>query len=376
MDPEIKNIPEQRGPDETGISSDTIARLQEYSIDPEKTSLIVANRDEIESLTYPKKGGRQFGAVPFMSARGDILNHFPEEMDAMTGNGKYYKPGGAKPWSDRFYAEGTLLYEMKFGKRLSEFSKEILENYPEVATDGEAGKEISIFGLSGSGKSTAIEAIKKTIGENVVVMDSDTVRYNLFAKKIKDVELDNGAPESELKSLMNNKISGALYFLLNTVKHELKERGYTVVTSSTEPSDTADMRFYIEHPDGIDPANDAQVPEVTQAKPTDTEEQKTERAMAERKVAEIAAQLQGHTDTRITADDDYDWKQARTVTRFEDMVPVNVQVPAVVHGFFLQNLKRSLKQEGIVRIANTRTENAEARQKNFERQFATLIKKS
>jgi hypothetical protein len=374
MDQEITKSPESASAAESGIPSESLERLRAYSIEAEKSPLVVASRDEIESLTYPKKGGRQFGAVPFMSARPDILKHFPEEMDVMTGDGKYYSPGGPKPWSDRFYAEGALLFEMKFGKRLSEFAQDILKNYPEAK--GEPGKEISVFGLSGSGKSTAIEALKKTVGENAVVMDSDTVRYNLLAKMIKDVELENGAQQSELKDLMNNKISGALYFLLNNVKHELKARGYTIIYSTTEPSETADRRFYIEHPDGIDPLNDEEVPLIPQAKPDETAEQKEVREKAEQKVAAVAARLQGRTDSRNATGDDYDWERARTITRFEEMIPVSVQVPAVVHGFFLQNLKRSLKQGNIERIANVRADSAEARQKNFEQQFAALIKKS
>lgn len=166
------------------------------------------------------------------------------------------------------------------------------------------------------------------MGERVIVIDSDTVRYNLFAKMIKDVELAQGTGMKEIRDeLMHNAISGALYFLLEYVTKELKERGYTVIKSSTLSNEGADATIYVEHPDGIDPRgiSDAQIPAMAKA-------------------------LVARTQSRIAEKDNYDWVHAETVFDFNAMQPVTVQVPEHIHGNFLKNIREALAKGPSVHI--------------------------
>lgn len=316
-----------------------------------KMSPLFGDKEAAQSFSYPWMPGRPaYGALPHLKSKEESLELFREEAEYF---GKHYQPGeaGAPPWRDNSYAEGTILFEAKFGKKLSEFSEEILSQYPFVSD--KKGKMISLFGLSGSGKSTAIEAIQESLGANTVVMDSDTVRYNLLGKMIKDAELANGATLEQVRNdLMHNNISGSMYFLLHHLTKELQDRGYTVVRSSTMPEPSADATFYVEHSDGIDPS-------------TITDEQ----------LPEIAKGLFERTQGRTHGADDYDWDHAETVTDFDHMKPVTVQVPERVHAIFVKNVRAELEKGAgrITRLKNPKIEDPHEREQNFVAQLKQVL---
>lgn len=293
--------------------------LAEYKVTPEKSQLLTADQTTLERFTNPWAPDRRaFGALPHFAERDAIVEHFAEEAKYF---GKHYQTGQGPEWRDPFYAEGDMLFELKFGKRLSEFAEEILAHYPPLG--GKKGKEVSLFGLSGAGKSTVVEAVKEQLGDGTVVMDSDTVRFNLFAKMVKDVETTAGASVDEVRNqLIHNNISGSLYFLLNHVTKELRERGYNVVQASTQPTHGADVTIYIEHPDGIDP-----------------------RTISDEQLPAVAKQLYDRTQNRVHGSDDFDWESGETITDFNKMENVTVQVPERVHNIFVKNVREALQKD-------------------------------
>ena len=330
--------------------------LLEYGVDVEKSTLLSQPREVVEGFRAPwTPDRRSYGAVPHFDKRDEIIKHFPEEAAFFA---QHYTPGDkSRPaWMDPSYGEGTLLFEMKFGKRLSEFCKEILENYPDLQKD-KPGKEISVFGLSGAGKSTVVEVMREKLGAGTIVIDSDTVRFNLMGKMMKDVEMAGGATLDEVRGqLIHNNISGPLYFGLNYVIKELKARGYDVVQSSTQPMAGADVTLYVEHPDGIKP-EEISADDVA-------------------KIGEVAHTLFERTQGRISGSDNYDWDNAKTVTRFEDMVGVSVQVPEKVHNIFVKNVGETLRRapEGsIQRVHNEKIDDSEARRQALEREVERLL---
>lgn len=297
--------------------------LENYGIDPSTSTLLSKDKAKIENFSPPLAIDRKtYGAVPHFAKRDQIIDNFANEARYF---GKHYDPKTDTNRRARFFAEGALLFEMKFGRRLSEFAEEILANYPDLKRQG---KDVSVFGLSGAGKSSSIEAIAEKLGENTIVIDSDTVRYNLLAKMIKDVETKNGASIDHVRqNLMHNNISGALHFLLNYVGRELCSRGYNVIRSSTLPGDNADITFYIEHPDGIDP-----------------------RKITDEQIPTIAKTLFKRTQGRTNGPDNYNWDNATTITDFRQMRNVSVQVPERNHGIFVKNIRSALEQDKTGRI--------------------------
>lgn len=343
--------------------------LREFGVSPENSDLISASKEELENATFGANSkDRMYGTLPYFDKREEALTHIGEELAALS---KHYDPSKEPAWRNKSYAEGVILFEIKFGKRLSEFTAEILAHYPDLHREG---RLISIFGLSGSGKSTAIEAYREHLGsaaETVVIIDNDTVRYNLFAKLFKEAEfsaIDAGDAQAraskaeELKQLIHNRISGSLYFLLNHVLHELKNRGYIVFMSSTQPTHEANETIYVEHPDGIDVKNIPDDP-----------------AKALPILNEIAASLYDRTQSRIHGKDNYDWGSAETITDFNKMRPVTVQVPKEMHVRFAVKVAEFLKndKEGrIKKLRNPVSENIAARNKNFVEQLDRILSES
>ena len=322
------------------------------AVEGEKASPLFQSREVAEKFTYPWNPNRRaYGALPHLKSKEETLALFRDEAAYF---GKTYQPKepGAPPWRDASYGEGMIMFEAKFGRKLSEFAEEILAQYPQL--DGtEKGKMISLFGLSGSGKSTALEALRDIYGDKAIEMDSDTVRFNLLAEMLRDVEIENGATLEEVRSqLIHNNISGPLYLLLGHVTKILQERGYTVVRSSTMPESGADVSIYVAHPDGVDP-----------------------RTITDDQIPVVAKTLFERTQGRVQGSDDYDWDHAQTVTDFRQMKPVTVQVPENVHGIFLKNTRSILTSPSarFNELRNERNDDPVARKKQFREQFETIL---
>jgi len=321
--------------------------LSEYQVNPKESELLKGDREYAEQYAPPwNKTRRMYGALPHYDQKDEIIESFASEAEYFA---KHYETGKGPEWRDPSYAEGALLFQMKFGENLSDFTESILAQYPPI---GGVGKEISLFGLSGSGKSSAIEALKHKLGENVIVMDSDTVRYNLLAKKIKDVEQASGAGMDEIRNdLINNAISGPLYFALNHITKELKSRGYSIIQSSTQPNPGADLSFYLQHPDGIDP-----------------------RKVSEENRDEVAKDLYERTQSRVGDFDNYDWDNAETILDFNRMIDVTVRVPERAHAAFLKNISETLEkpESKITELENPNIADAGERKRHFEKLFENI----
>lgn len=288
-------------------------------------------------MNYFYPGSPRYGAMPNFENRSAIVAGFTEEA------AKLGFTQSADKQSNKMGAEGILLFELKFGIPLSEFAKQILDKYPPKNSSGDAkkGKIISLFGLSGSGKSTITEVLQERYADDLIIMDSDTMKYNLLARMVKDAEATAGIDAQGIKdkALMHNAISGALYVLIDRVSKELVDRGYMVVKSSSRPEQQADVKIYVEHPDGINPTD-----------------------IADADVPAIAKTLFERTQARVNGADDYDWDNAETVLDFRKMKPVTVQVPEGAHAAFLRGRKKELAaDQSIVRLPNPRIDDAEAR---------------
>ncbi len=316
----------------------------------EEASPLFGDRAAAEDFRYPwNKDRRAYGALPHLKSAEESVNVFLEEAKYF---GRHYTPKepGAPEWRDASFAEGMILFEAKFGKKLSDFTEEILQHYPQRA-GGNEGKELHVFGLSGSGKSTAIEAIKESLESGAVVMDSDTVRFNLLAKMVKEVEMTHGASLLEVRQhLLHNNLSGALYLLLNHVKKELTSRGYNIISASVMPETGTVPSLYLPHPDGIDP-----------------------RTITDEQIPEVAKRLFERTQARVQGDDNYDWEHAETITDFNQMSEVTVQVPERVHGSFLKNIRTALSQPDIHMLQNERIDDPIARKEAYKAQLEPII---
>ncbi len=336
---------------DTGVPRDFV---EEYGLvtEGEKTSPLLLGKEAAEKAAPPwNPNRRSYGAVPFLKSRDESLALFRGEA-AYFGRTYKTKEPGAPPWRDAAYAEGMILYEAKFGEKLSELAEEILSQYPSIE-GADKGKVISLFGLSGSGKSTALEALREIYGDQLIEMDSDTVRYNLFGKKIQEVEMENGATLDEVRNhLMHNNISGSMYLLLDHLTKTLKDRGYMIVRSSTMPEFGADAIVYLQHPDGIDP-----------------------RRISDEEISDKAGVLFARTESRVDGPDDFDWDHRQTVTRFEDMKQVTVQVPQQVHGIFIKNLRGILSNPSIAykELTNERIDDPTERKKHYVKALRKVI---
>ena len=343
--------------------------LEEFGVFPETSELLSGSQRYLENATFGAHSkDRMYGALPYFGRREEIAANINKELAILS---KHYDPKEELAWRSKIYAEGADLFEMKFGRKLSEFAEEILAHYPDLHKEG---RVISVFGLSGSGKSIAIEAYREHLNSQantVVMIDSDTVRYNLFAKMVKEAELSALDPNDtqgreakgeEVKQLIHNRISGSLYFLLNHVSHELKNRGYTVFMSSTQPSPGADETIYVEHPDGIDVKN---IPDNQEEAP--------------KALAHVAKELHSRTEQRVSGKDNYDWDKAETITDFNVMHSVTVQVPEDIHMRLAAKVAEFLNGDTNNRIKilhNPVTTDVATRNKNFADQLDKILSES
>lgn len=311
--------------------------------------LVEQSREELESATVSFDPGQPtYGALPYFNNRKQIITHMPQELayfncdvDSEEGKDDLKRD-----------SEGILLFEMKAGFPLSKLSEQILANYPPLEKEG---KVISIFGLSGSGKSVALEAIKEQKKDSVVIIDNDTSRYNLLAKIVSEAEKINGKTAAQIKDskVVHNRISGPFYLMLNHVTVELKNRGYSVVRVSTEPYGQADIGFYIEHPDGIDPVHALD--------------------MGEGEIEAASEKLYRRTIQRVGDKDNYDWASPELITRFEDMRDVMVQVPLAVHERFIRNVGGRLKYGHYSTLHNPKVDSKDEAKRNILNQISTVL---
>ena len=121
------------------------------------------------------------------------------------------------------------------------------------------------------------------------------------------------------------------------------------------PESGVDLLVYIAHPDGVDP-----------------------RKVTDEEIPVVGKTLFERTQTRVQGDDDYDWEHAETVTRFEDMKPVTVQVPERVHGIFIKNLRGVLSNPpaGLLEFPNHRIDDPAARKTQYRTFFEKALGKA
>ncbi len=338
-----------------------IAALAEWGLrvggekpDAVAAHLIEGSQESAEKFEV-QPGRAAFGSMPFFGNRDAILARFAEEKAFFE---QEVDMKAFPEWKRKFYAAGALAYELKFGKPLSSLVESILVHYP-PKKDTKPGKKISLCGLSGSGKSTALEAVREVLGSDAVVMDSDTTRFNLFAADVQVAESKGGAsPEQVQDRIQNSAISGSMYLALEYVTNALRKLGYDVVIAGTSPSEGSDKVLYVEHRT-IDP----RVIGVSGNEDKD----KAEVAVAARQLFEV-------TEKRVPGSDSYDWSQAEQITRFEDMRDVSVRVPEFVHGKFVGNLKKELAtRSGIISIKNPENSDAAARKQVIVDQLREVL---
>ena len=322
-------MPEQRGRSpETELmrrKERALALLKSFHAGPDENremDILINGPRELAEAVRTDDGRPMFGRLPHFDRRDSIAARIPEELEFFGEAVPVRKFPG---WKRKAHLEGLLLYEMKFGQPLSRLAKEMLGHYP---PRGYApGRKISIFGLSGAGKSTAIEVLRELPGlEDAVMIDNDTVRYNLFAKKFKEVDGAAGASVEDLRTLIHNRISGALYLTLEYITAMLKRHGYDVVISSVFPAEDSDLEIYVEHCK-IDPR--------AAIKPGTS-------AYDDEAMDKMARTLFEFTAQRIPAQDNYDWDNAEIITYFRRMREVTLRVPEAIHRNFVRALGKSL----------------------------------
>lgn len=316
--------------------------------------ILVNGPQELAQTVRTDDGRPMFGKLPHFNRRDALISRLPEEIAFFEQALDIKK---FPEWKRKAHLEGLLLYGMKFGQSLSQLVKEILAHYP---PRGYApGRKISIFGLSGAGKSTAVEVLRE-IHEltDAVVIDNDTVRYNLFAKKFKDADGAAGATVDELRQLIVNRISGALYLTLEYVTAMLKRQGYGVVISSVFPAEDSDIEVYVEHCK-VDP----------RAAIKTGKKEYDDRAMDR-----MAKALFEFTQKRIEAHDNYDWDKAETITDFRKMKEVILRIPEAIHRNFVRALGKSLlERDSIQTLLNPEEPDPKRRRQALKEQLERLL---
>jgi septum formation protein len=309
--------------------AEALRLMAEFGVRPAESILLKGSRPEVEQhrqADNPER--RQYGTVPFHGRREEIVSDFPAELAYFS----HFRPAGDGTETLAKYAESLPLFAMKFGRPMREFAQEIMAHYPDL---GRLGRDISLFGLSGSGKSALMTAVRERLGSDVVVMDSDTVRYNLFGKMVRDVETAAGADLDEVRHhLIYNDVSNCLYLLRHHVAAELKGRGYTVIQNATTPRFGSDRLIYVENPDGLDPL-----------------------ALADADIPKVARSLSEATEHRGAERDNYDWDRAETVTDFHAMRPVSVRVDPKVNEQIIREVRQALMdpRHHVEHLPNRRT---------------------
>ena len=328
--------------------------IEGEKVDLPTVALLKGTREEAEAAE--RTGKNVFGTMPHFDSRQEVLAHVP---DAVRFFEQAVDIARLPQWKRNMYTSGMVAYELKFGKPLSSLVKDVLKNYP-VRKDSQ-GRKISLCGLSGSGKSTAVESIREVLGDAVVI-DSDTTRYNLFAKDVQTCEEQSGASHEEVQQRIHNSaISGAMYLSLEFVTNVLRQRGYDVVMVGTSPAEGSDKSIYIEHR-LMDPR--------TIGQSGDKEKDDTEIAAAAHELAQI-------TEARVASADSYDWDHAEQITKFDEMKDVTVRVPEFVHGIFIRNLQRDLMaNRSIVPIVNPETNDPVVRKAKFTEQLRNVLIKN
>ena len=285
-----------------------------------------------------------YGSVPGMN---DLESHLVALQDDI----EYFKKSGIILGTREI--NSMLLYRLKFNHSITKLTESILSHYPII---GNQGKSISLFGLAGSGKSLAIDALSKFYGEKLVVIDSDKTRINLFAKLVKDLETANGNVVNGVSStLLHVPISGPLYTAIAYVIQILKNRGYTVIQASLGVNRNTDEVYYLEHRD-VDIQN-LEIPEDPE------QEQSPEFIQAVTKLSAI-------TTIRFLEKDGFDWKNPKQETDFRKMHNIIVDVSPKTHAHFIIEVKKLLETLPNIKIIhNPKTDNTEEAKKNIINQI-------
>lgn len=330
----------------------SLEHLERYSITlddhPNLLTLLAGDKATAEQIAPPDRPEAPlYGAMPHFTDHKKIVTDFSHEDQYFS---KHYNTATYSAAENQICAEGILLHQLKFGERLSVLTEKILSHNP--PRSNEQGKLISLFGLSGSGKSTAIDAIRAISGSAVVAVDKDTILHHLFAKKVQELETAHGATVDQARSVyMHNRLSGTLQILRYYVEAELKRRGYIVVVASAKPRSNADHKIYIEHPDNINP---------TSISPAD--------------IPQAVESLYAHTEGRVSGFTNYDWDNPEVITDLNVMEPVTVTIPKRAHERILLSVKQALENEQDVRVIhNPRTTNSQQQRENFTQQLSQLL---
>lgn len=285
-----------------------------------------------------------YGSVPGMK---DLDNHLLALQDDI----EYFKKSGIILGTREI--NSILLYRLKFNHSITKLTEAILAHYPII---GKQGKSISLFGLSGSGKSLAMDAISEFYGEKIIVIDSDKTRINLFAKLVKDLETANGNVVNGVSStLLHVPISGPLYTAIAYVVQILKNRGYIVIQASLGVNRNTDEIYYLEHRD-VDIQN-LEIPEDPE------QEQSPEFVQAVTKLSAI-------TTIRFLEKDGFDWENPKQETDFRKMHNIIVDVSPKTHAHFIKEVKKLLETlPNIKIIQNPKTNNPAEAKKNIINQL-------
>lgn len=117
---------------------------------------------------------KYFGALPHYSRLEEHLRGVAQDLERLQDS--YGISNESAIENER---RSLLTYRLKYGSSLLDLVEKCMAKYP--AIENQTGKIYSVFGLSGSGKSLMAEALREKYGDRLIVMDSDTCRYNLFA---------------------------------------------------------------------------------------------------------------------------------------------------------------------------------------------------
>ncbi len=292
---------------------------------------------------------KTYGAMPGYTDLEDHMQGVQEDVKELIDTGIDIR---------QFELKGLLLYRLKFGESIYNLANQVLANYPTI---GEKGRVISLFGLPGSGKSFALHALQDLNLSNVVIIDSDTSRMNLFAKIIKDLELANGSSLDHIRSkLIYKPLTEIFYTTLTYIAAKLRQDGYTVVQASVGVNHNSDEVYYVEHRD-VNP-RDITIPEDLETLDPNPDFQRT------------ITRMLAITESRVFDIDDYDWTNATQITDFSKMTRVTVKTGTQANKIFIKEIKERLtKSPNTKTITNPEFKNKDEAKKHLIKQLSNIL---
>ena len=286
------------------------------------------SRADVERVRLPN-GDLKYGALPFFSDRPANLEKVLTEDHRYLRERLGQTDRQLDPHLMLRKNQALLLHRLKFGGSLTAVMDGVLAHYPLRAV-GAWGRCVHIFGLSGSGKSLAAKALKEHFQTEAIIVDSDATRYGLFASRLRGTE---GSHNSRNDGLIHSPgMSMILYTALEYICDELSYRGYLVIRLGTAVDENAKELYYIEHKSGIDPLRFCHPNDIGHP---------AKRFAMRRKIDSAVERLFCASEQRESRP--FDWDSAREITRFEDMEPVTVTVPAHIHRHTLLRIGRILR---------------------------------